>query len=151
MVTMNINEDFEELFELLNKHDVEYLVIGGYAVSFHGHPRYTKDIDIWIGTSPDNADRVLIALAEFGFGELGISQQDLTTEDNIIQLGYPPRRIDLITTIKGVDFPECQENVSTATTNGGTVLKFISLKHLKANKKATGRPQDLADLDALSD
>ena len=148
---MNLNEDFDEFFELLNKHEVEYLVVGGYAVSFHGHPRYTKDIDIWTGTSPANADRMLLALAEFGFGELGISRQDLTTADNIIQLGYPPRRIDLITTIQGVDFEEAKKGRVTAKINRGTLLKFIGLEDLRANKKATGRPQDLADLDALSD
>lgn len=148
-MTMNLNEDFKEFIELLNNHDVRYLIIGGYAVSFHGHPRYTKDIDIWIERTDVNANHALKALDEFGFGDIGILKEDLLTENNVIQLGYPPRRIDLLTSIKGVTFDNCIANSATSLIDD-TPLHFIGLEDLKANKLATGRPQDLADVDHLS-
>ena len=90
---MNLNNDFKEFIELLNANSVRYLVVGGYAVSFHGHPRYTKDIDIWIENEDANADRILKSLDEFGFGSIGIEKEDLLLEDRILQLGYPPTNL----------------------------------------------------------
>lgn len=145
---MNLNEDFREFIELLNAHEVRYLVVGGYAVSFHGHPRYTKDIDIWIELDAANAERVILALADFGFGELGIETSDFLVDDHIIQLGYPPNRIDIITSLEGVEFDTCYKQRSEASANN-TIVNFINCEHLKQNKRATGRPQDLADVDHL--
>lgn len=145
---MNLNDDFKEFIESLNENDVRYLVVGGYAVSFHGHPRYTKDIDIWIELDDENANRVMKALSDFGFAEVGIERNDFLIPDHIIQLGYPPQRIDLITTLEGVAFQSCFDERAEAQV-GKTTVNFISCEHLKQNKLATGRPQDIADVDHL--
>ncbi len=102
-----LNQDFKEFIQSLNDNQVRYLVIGGYAVALHGYPRYTKDIDIWIEMSPENATRMLHALEQFGFASLDLQPQDFMTPDQVIQLGYPPSRIDLLTTPDGVDFATC--------------------------------------------
>ena len=104
------SNDFKELFELFNKHNVEYVIVGGYALAYHGAPRYTGDIDILINPTEDNAERVLEALGEFGFGALGLSVKDFTQPGQILQLGYPPSRIDILTSISGVDWNEITEN-----------------------------------------
>jgi hypothetical protein len=102
-----LSRDFREFIGFLNAHNVRYLLVDGYAVALHGYPRYTKDLDIWVEPSAKNAQNVINALTEFGFGSLDITAEDLLEEDNIIQLGYPPNRIDLITTLKGLDFLGC--------------------------------------------
>ena len=104
-----LSRDFKEFIELLNEHSVRYLVVGGYAVAFHGYPRYTKDIDIWIELSLENADKILKALNEFGFGSLDLTPDDFLESDQIIQLGYPPNRIDILTTLKDLKFEDCYE------------------------------------------
>ncbi len=145
---MVLNQDFKEFVQLLNEHKVRYLIIGGYAVAFHGHPRYTKDLHIWIEPEPENAVNMLKALAQFGFGALALTEDDFLEPDQIIQLGYPPQRIDLLTTLAGVNFSDCYAaKVVTAIDN--TPMNFINLENLKQNKKATGRLQDLADLENL--
>jgi hypothetical protein len=123
-------------------------VIGGYAVAFHGYPRYTKDIDIWIEMSEANATGIVKALEDFGFGSLGLEADDFLEADQIIQLGYPPARIDLITTAPGVDFEECYKSRIEVDIEGVSV-NFIGLEDLKRNKQAAGRMQDLADLENL--
>lgn len=143
-----LNSDFKEFIQLLNKNQVKYLVIGGYAVAVHGHPRYTKDIDIWIEMTPENAEKLLIALNQFGFGSLGLSSQDFQSPDQIIQLGYPPNRIDLITTPDGIDFDTCYTSKLEIIIND-IPIQFIDLNNLKKNKKVSGRLQDLADLENL--
>ncbi|MEM6753021.1 MAG: nucleotidyltransferase [Cyanobacteria bacterium P01_C01_bin.38] len=145
-----LNQDFKEFIQLLNDKQVKYLVIGGYAVAIHGHPRYTKDIDIWIEMSPENTQNLMAALTEFGFGSLGLSAEDFQAPDQIIQLGYPPSRIDLITTPDGIDFATCYEAKIEVSINDIKV-NFIDLENLKINKQASGRLQDLADLENLSD
>ncbi len=145
-----LSQDFREFIELLNKHKVRYLVIGGYAVAVHGHPRYTKDLDIWIEMESTNAGRLMNALAEFGFGSVGLSQDDFTKPDQVIQLGYPPNRIDLITTPDGIDFNDCYQSKIKVSISE-TQVNFIDLENLKINKKASGRLQDLADLESLDD
>ena len=145
-----LNQDFKEFIQLLNANQVKYLVIGGYAVAIHGHPRYTKDIDIWIEMSSENAQKLMIALTEFGFGSLGLNAEDFQAPDQIIQLGYPPNRIDLITTPDGIDFATCYQTKIEVKINDIDV-NFIDLKNLKKNKQASGRLQDLADLENLSD
>lgn len=144
-----LNEDFKEFVALLNLNQVDYLIVGGYALAAYGHPRYTGDLDFWIGTDPANARRVLTALNQFGFGALGIGIEDLTTRDRVIQMGFPPRRIDLLTSIDGVEFLPALERRITADVDGQK-LYFISLDDFKTNKRSTGRHKDLADLDALA-
>jgi hypothetical protein len=143
-----LNPDFKEFIELLNKNQVKYLVIGGYAVAIHGHPRYTKDIDIWVEMSQENAIKLITALEQFGFGGVGLTVQDFQAPDQIIQLGYPPSRIDLITTPDGIDFQTCYQSKNDIMVNDIWV-SFIDLENLKKNKLASGRLQDLADLEKL--
>jgi hypothetical protein len=145
---MVLNPDFKEFIQSLNDNGVRYLVIGGYAVALHGYPRYTKDMDIWIEMSNENAARIVKALKEFGFESLGLKEADFLVPDQIIQLGYPPRRIDVLTTIPGIEFSECYPSHLTADVEG-TSVNFIDLESLKKNKKASGRHQDLADLENL--
>ncbi|PZO37652.1 MAG: hypothetical protein DCF19_18375 [Pseudanabaena frigida] len=145
-----LNQDFKEFIQLLNDNQVKYLVIGGYAVAVHGHPRYTKDIDIWIEISEENAQKLMTALTQFGFESLGLTSEDFQTPNQIIQLGYPPNRIDLITNPDGVDFQTCYDSKIEVTLNDVPV-KFIDLNNLKKNKLASGRLQDLADLEKLQD
>ena len=143
-----LNQDFKEFIQSLNDNRVRYLVIGGYAVALHGYPRYTKDIDIWIQMTPKNAKKMVSALEQFGFGSLGLQTADFLVPDQIIQLGYPPNRIDLITTPPGVDFETCYASRVEAVIDDVTV-DFIDLENLKKNKRAAGRLQDLADLENL--
>jgi hypothetical protein len=143
-----LNQDFKEFIQLLNNNQVKYLVIGGYAVAVHGHPRYTKDIDIWVEMSSENAQKLMTTLTEFGFGSLGLTAEDFQIPDQIIQLGYPPNRIDLITTPDGIDFATCYQTKIEVKINDLTV-NFIDLENLKRNKQASGRLQDLADLENL--
>lgn len=145
---MSLNPDWREFIELLNANSVQYLVVGGYAVAFHGHPRYTKDLDIWVWINPENAERMMRALEQFGFGSLDLSVQDFLTPDQIVQLGYPPNRIDLLTTIPGVEFQDCYA-VRIQQVIDGVPVNFIDAENLKRNKRASGRAQDLADIENL--
>jgi phage replication-related protein YjqB (UPF0714/DUF867 family) len=145
---MVLNPDFKEFLQLLNDNQVRYLVTGGYAVAFHGYPRYTKDLDIWIELSRDNAQKLIAALDEFGFASLGLSEQDFLEPGTVIQLGHPPNRIDLLTTVTGVDFETCYRSRIVIRVDDSDV-NFIDLDNLRKNKQAVGRPQDLADLDNL--
>jgi hypothetical protein len=145
---MILNQDFKEFIQSLNDNQVHYLIIGGYAVAFHGHPRYTKDLDVWIKPAQDNAQRLLQALDEFGFGSLSLKEEDFIEPGQIVQLGYPPNRIDILTNPSGVDFETCF-NARVTVKVDDTELNFIDLDNLKRNKKASGRFQDLADLENL--
>ena len=142
-----LNRDFKEFAESLNARGVEYLVVGGYALAAHGHPRYTGDIDFWVRPSADNLARLLDALMDFGFGSLGLGVSDFDT-DTVVQLGQLPRRIDILTAIDGVAFVECfarREQVEL----DGVCLNIIGLADFKSNKRASGRLKDLADLESL--
>lgn len=143
-----LSTDFNVFIELLNKNKVKYLVVGGYAVAFHGHPRYTKDLDIWIEPSPPNAQNILSALDQFGFGALGLTLEDFLIPDQIIQLGYPPNRIDLLTSAAGLNFKACYASKVTTTIHG-LPIDFIDIENLKKNKVSTGRAQDMADMENL--
>ncbi len=143
-----LNQDFKEFIESLNANQVRYLVVGGYAVAIHGHPRYTKDIDIWLEVSPANAANMVRALDQFGFSSLGLSEADFLAADQIVQLGNPPNRIDLFTALPGVDFAECYP-ARVEIEIDGVRIDFIDLENLRKNKKASGRHQDLADLENL--
>lgn len=145
---MILSPDFKEFVQSLNDNGVRYLVVGGYAVALHGYPRYTKDLDIWIWLDRDNAAQTVAALNQFGFGPLGLKPEDFLVADQIIQLGYPPNRIDLLTTLPGVVFEECYTNRVIVEIDG-IAVNFIDLENLKKNKQAAGRYQDLADLENL--
>ena len=147
---MELDPDFTEFLRFCGAHRVRYLVVGGYAVAAHGHPRFTKDLDIWIAIDADNAARLLVALQEFGFGSLGLAAEDFTQPNAVVQLGYPPKRIDILTSASGVDFAECYtRRVDVAVTGLDRPVPFIGTNDLVANKVATGRLQDLADVEAL--
>jgi hypothetical protein len=145
---MELNQDFKEFIELLTENKVEYLVVGGYAVGFHGAPRYTGDIDFWIAISKENANKVIKCLREFGFGSLAIVAEDLMNEDLIIQLGYEPNRIDILTSVTGLDFSACY-NEKVIAEFDNLKVNFIDIRNLKINKAATGRAKDLGDLENL--
>jgi hypothetical protein len=143
-----LNQDFKEFIQSLNDNAVRYLLVGGYAVALHGYPRYTKDLDIWVESTTENAARMIKALQLFGFGSLDLKESDFTTPDQVIQLGYPPNRIDLLTSLSGVEFSECYPSRVIEEIDG-VLVSFIDLENLKKNKKATGRHQDLADVENL--
>jgi hypothetical protein len=145
---MEMDQDFNEFVELFLDHDVRFLIVGGYALAAHGVPRYTGELDAWLWVDAGNAARTLQALDEFGFGTLGIDVSDLTNTDSVVQLGYPPHRIDLLTVIDGVAFDEAWERRVEVEVSGRTV-PFISRQDLIVNKLAAARPQDLADVDRL--
>ncbi len=144
-----LNRDFKEFIQSLNDNHVRYLVVGGYAVAFHGHPRYTKNIDIWVEMTQANIEKVIKSLAQFGFGSLGLKVEDFLIPDQTIQLGYPPSRIGLINTLSGVDFETCYSSRVQIEIEGTQVI-FIDLENLKKNKQASGRLQDLADIESLT-
>ena len=148
MATIRLPPDFKEFLKLLNAHQVEYLLIGGYAVGYHGYPRATVNMDIWIALQPANAERIVAVLKEFGFDLPELSPQLFLKEWQIIRLGVPPVRIELATTVSGVNFNECYAE-RIADILDGVKVNLISLRHLKINKKASGRHQDLADLENL--
>jgi len=145
---MVLNKDFREFLRLLNANNGRYLVVGGYALAVHGYPRYTKDIDIWIWLDRNNAKNTLKALHDFGFAELALTEADLLTPGIVIQLGYPPSRIDILTQATGVEFDECYESRIELDIDD-LKIPFIDIENLKKNKQATGRLQDLADLEKL--
>jgi hypothetical protein len=147
---MEIRTDFKELLELFNKHKVEYLIVGGYALAFHGAPRFTGDIDLFVRPVRENAERILTALDEFGFGSLDMSEDDFTTPGKVIQLGVPPVRIDIITKISGVPW-EKADSSKVPGNYGQTPVCFISREDFIANKKATGRKKDIADIEAIGE
>jgi hypothetical protein len=147
---MRVERDFEELFELFSKHEVRYCIVGAYAVGFYARPRYTKDIDVFVGTAEDNARRIVAALDEFGFGSLGLTERDFRTPGVIIQLGYEPLRIDLITSIEGLEFDQVWGR-RRAARYGRQEVFFISLEDLITAKGLSSRTQDQADLELLTD
>jgi predicted nucleotidyltransferase len=142
------SQDFREFIELLIKNKAEYLIVGGYAVGIHGHPRYTGDLDIWLNPTPQNAEQILKSVNEFGFSSFKLTLEDFTKPGNVIQLGYPPFRIDLLTEIDGVTFEDCYKNRKEVTIEELKV-NFIGYNDLLKNKKETGRPRDIDDIDNL--
>jgi hypothetical protein len=125
-------------------------VVGGYAVAFHGYPHYTKDIDLWIWRNEKNAKNLITSLNEFGFSSLDLKVEDFLKPGYVIQLGYPPNRIDLLTEVKGVKFEKCYSSRVELDIDG-TIVNFIDLENLKKSKRATGRLQDLVDLENLGE
>jgi predicted nucleotidyltransferase len=145
---MEMNKDFVEFVNLLNKHDVNYMIVGGYALALHGKPRQTGDLDIWIDKGKMNAEKMLHVIRDFGFGSLGLKEEDFLKENAIIQLGYPPVRIDILNVIDGIKFKEALSHRLTQNIDG-VILPFIGKDDLIKNKKAAGRSQDLTDIKEL--
>lgn len=145
---MVLDSNFREFIQSLNANGVKYLVVGGFAVAYHGYPRYTKDIDFWIWASPENAPRMLEAIRDFGFGTLGLTKEDFLNSANIVQIGQEPNRIDLILDLEGLDFEECFQQRIEAIFEGVTI-HFIDLHNLIKSKQAAGRRKDLADVEEL--
>jgi len=147
---MEVQKDFRELLALFNKHKVEYIIVGGYALAFHGAPRYTGDIDILIHPDTANAQRILAALDDFGFGSLDLTAADFEKPENVIQLGVPPVRIDIITSLTGVSW----EDAYAGRIQGkyaDTPVYYIGREQFISNKRAVGRKKDLADIEALGE
>jgi Nucleotidyl transferase of unknown function (DUF2204) len=145
---MNLEEDLREFVELLNALNVHYIVVGAFAVAYHGRPRFTADLDLFIERSHENAERLVQVLERFGFGSLNLSIDDFLQENQVVQLGVAPNRIDLLTFLSGVNFQDAWATREQGEIEGLTV-PFISREMLKRNKAATGRSQDLADLEHL--
>jgi predicted nucleotidyltransferase len=148
MATIRLQPDFKDFLKLLREHKVQYLLIGGYAVGYHGYPRATADMDIWIAMKPDNAEKIVSALREFGFDMPILSAELFLKDKQIVRMGIPPVKLEIITSISGVEFDECYKERVTDVLDGIEV-DLISLKHLKINKKASGRYKDLNDLENL--
>ena len=148
---MNVEKDFRDLFALFNAHGVEYIIVGGgYALAFHGAPRYTGDMDIYVKADVANAQRVIAALTEFGFGSFEITAADFEKNDIVIQLGFPPVRIDIMTSISGVSWEEAYAG-RVQSMYGDATVYYIGRKQFVANKRSTGRKRDIADLEALGE
>jgi len=145
---MKTEKDYEEFLELLNKHKVRYCIIGSFALSFHARPRYTKDIDILVEASPENAKKILVVLDEFGFGSMDLRVEDFSEKGNIIQLGYEPVRIDILTSLKGLDFSDIWEKRIQGP-YGNQMVNFIDRQNLIKSKRLSNRTQDRADLEVL--
>ncbi len=146
---MGVEKDFKEFIESLNRHDVRYLIVGSFALSYYAEPRYTKDIDLLIEASPSNAERLIAAIREFGFPDLELDVGDFLEPGQVIRLGVEPLRIDLLTSLEGVLFSESWER-RTIGRYGDVPAFFISKQDLIDQKKRAGRKQDLADLEKLT-
>ena len=140
--------DFREFFVSFAAHEVRYLVIGGYALGLHGYPRYTGDIDVWVDPTPENSARAVAALADFGFASLGLASDTFAREDVIVEIGRPPLRIDVLTSPSGVSFATCYPRRVRVDIDE-LAIDVIGLEDFRANKRASGRPQDLGDLDRI--
>lgn len=147
-IAIRLPQDFKEFLKLLEANDVRYLLVGGYAVGLYGYPRPTGDIDIWVSNAPENAERAVEALRQFGFASPELSPALLTLEKSIIRMGVPPFKIEVITYIDGVNFGECFPRRSRVEIDGCPV-NVIGRDDLLKNKKASGRPKDLDDLNEL--
>lgn len=146
---MLVEKDFKEFLRLLNKHKVKYCIIGAYAFAFYARPRYTKDIDILMEPSEENSKRVISVLKQFGFKYKNLTEADFSKEGTIVQLGYPPLRIDLLTSIQGFEFEHLWKNREEGK-YGSQKVFFIGLKDLIKCKQSAGRPQDRVDLKILN-
>lgn len=147
---MEVQPDFRDLLELFNEHKVEYVIVGGYALAFHGAPRYTGDIDILVRPDPDNAQGVMKALDAFGFGSVGLTTEDFQYPGKVVQLGVPPVRIDIVTSVTNVTWEAAASN-RVEGKYGDVVVHYIGLSDFISNKRAIGRKKDLADLEALGE
>ena len=147
---MEAQQDFKELLELFNGHKVEYMIVGSYALAYHGAPRFTGDIDILVKPSLENAQKILLALADFGFGSLNLTIEDFQNHASVVQLGVPPVRIDIIISITGVTWEEADRGKLSGL-YGDIPVHFLGRQQFIANKRAIGRKKDLADLESLGE
>jgi hypothetical protein len=147
---METQPDFKELLALFNAHQVKYIIVGGYALAFHGAPRTTGDIDIFVEASIDNAKRIISALKEFGFGNVGLTPQDFSEPNQVIQLGQPPVRIDIITSLSGVSWENADETKEKGQ-YGNVPVYYLNRSSFLTNKRTTGRKKDAADIEALGE
>ena len=145
-----VNRDFSDLLAAFAAHDVRYLVVGAYAVTFHSRPRFTKDLDVWVESTPQNAERVVRALAAFGapLQQHGVQVADFARAGVVYQMGVPPNRIDVLTSVEGLDFAACWLRRATSK-YGDVAVAYVGKDDLIVNKRAVGRPQDLEDVKAL--
>ena len=148
MDTIILPQDFKEFLKLMNSYDVEYLLIGGFAVAYHGYPRATGDMDIWIAISHNNARKMVALLKEFGFNVPELSNKLFLEKKKVVRMGVPPIRIEIITDISGVVFNDCYKQ-RICDIIDGVKVNIIDLENLKKNKKASGRLKDLNDLENL--
>jgi hypothetical protein len=147
---MEVQQDFRDLLELFNRHGVDYIIVGAYALGFHGAPRYTGDLDILVRPDPVNAKSIIKALDEFGFGSVGLTEADFGKEGMVVQLGFPPVRIDLITSITGVSWEKAGSGKVDGPF-GDLKVHYLGRDDLILNKRALGRKKDLADLEAIGE
>jgi len=147
---MEAQKDFRDLLELLNAHKVEYMIVDTYALAFHGAPRYTGDMDIYVKPNPTNAQRIMAALNDFGFGSVELSAKDFEVEDKVVQLGFPPVRVDIVTSITGVSWEEAVIG-RVEGKYGNVPVYYIGRQQFISNKRTLGRKKDLADLEALGE
>ncbi|OGL39545.1 MAG: hypothetical protein A3C43_10910 [Candidatus Schekmanbacteria bacterium RIFCSPHIGHO2_02_FULL_38_11] len=147
---MEVQQDFRELLALFNSHKVEYIITGGYALAFHGAPRYTGDLDIFVKPDEENARRVLAALDEFGFGSVGLKESDFTYPEKVVQLGVPPVRIDIISSLSGVLWEEALLG-RVEGKYGDISVYYLGKNQFISNKRAMGRKKDMADIEALGE
>ncbi len=147
---MEVQQDFRDLLALLNKYKVEYLIVGAYALGFHGAPRYTGDLDVLVRPDPINASSIMQALIEFGFGSVGLTAADFEEEGKVVQLGFPPVRVDILTSITGVSWEQA-ESGRVKGQFGDVTVHYIGRDEFIANKRALGRKKDLADIEAVGE
>ena len=148
MANQQLPDDFKEFLRLLNEEKIDYLLIGGYAVGYYGYPRTTADMDIWIAAVPKNAEKIVSVLKQFGMDSPEIKPELFLSIGNIVRMGVPPIRIEILNEIDGVKFDECYKN-HKLTEMQGVSVKIISLQDLLKNKKASARYKDLDDIDNL--
>ena len=149
-MTLKLPKDFQEFIQSLQSRQVKFLVIGGYAVAYHGHPRFTGDVDFFVECSPENGDRISLAIADFGLASFGLKAEDFSQIGMVVQLGRPPRRIDILTGVDGIDF-ETAWNSRIEVSLADLVVPFISKEQLILSKRAAGRQKDLDDLRYLEE
>lgn len=148
MATIDLPNDFREFLGLLNSHEVEYILVGGYAVAYHGYPRSTADMDVWVAVHDQNAEKLVAVLRDFGFNVPELTPALFLSRDRIIRMGVPPLRIEILTGVSGVEFEDCFDG-RVIDEMDGIPVSIISLDHLRMNKRAAGRHKDLDDLEHL--
>jgi hypothetical protein len=147
---MEAQKDFKELLALFNAHDVDYVIVGAYALAFHGAPRYTGDLDVLVRPDRENGERVLNALNAFGFASLGLTEEDFSSPNKVVQLGYPPSRIDILTSLTGVSWDQVAAG-RIKSVYGDVEVNYLGKNELVQNKRALGRMKDLADIEAIGE
>ncbi len=147
---MEVQQDFRDLLALFNKHKVDFIIVGAYALGYHGAPRYTGDLDIFIKPDPVNARNIMQALSDFGFGSVGLTETDFNEEAKVVQLGVPPVRVDIITSITGVSWDQAWSG-RVKGLFGDLEVHYIGREDFISNKRSLGRKKDIADLEAVGE